>query len=79
MGNVSGSRQCRDVCICAETTEIKVWESRRDRGSGKGMWGIKWGGKGWVEQEEEMRRSSVRVEGRASQVSTFLSIFHQAG
>lgn len=30
-------------------------------------------------QEEEMRRSSRGAEGRASQVSTFLSIFHQAG
>lgn len=34
---------------------------------------------GWGEQEEEMRRSSCGVEGRVSQVSTFLSIFHQAG
>lgn len=33
----------------------------------------------WVEQEEEMRKSSGGVEGRASQVSTFLSIFHQPG
>lgn len=31
---------------CGETTEINVWELRRDRGSGKGMEGIKGGGKG---------------------------------
>lgn len=29
--------------------------------------------------EEETRRSSGGAEGRASQVSTFLSIFHQVG
>lgn len=78
---LSTAQGCLYLCEeCGETTEIKVWESRRDRASGKGMEGIK-GGRQMVgvSKREEMRRSSGGVEGRASQVSTFLSIFHQAG
>lgn len=51
---------------CGETTEIKARESRRDRGSGKGMEGIKGGGKGLGRagggNEEEQRWSGGKGE-----------------
>ena len=47
-----------------ETTEIKVWESRRDRASGKGIKGGKANGRGEREggNEEEQRWSGGKGE-----------------
>lgn len=65
---------------CGNTTEIESVGIKERQREWKGHRGYKGSeAKGWGKQEEEMRRSSGEVEGRASQVSTFLSIFHQAG
>lgn len=66
-------RLCEDGRLSVEMTEIRVLESRREAGGVERAWRV------GASREEEMRRGRGGVEGRASQVSTFLSIFHQAG